>query len=103
MPGKGTNIGTLSKILKRKEPDSIKPIFSNINSISTKKIEIVITQNLEPLKIQINTPQNISYNFNSSSEKNILEQIIDSVLAHNMDIPEDFRTSLIKEMKHNTI
>lgn len=103
LPGKGTNIGTLSKILKKEVSYSVKSFFSNINSISTKNIEVVITQNIEPMKIQINTPQNISCDSNSPSGKDVLQNIFDSFLINNKDIPEDFRTSLIKEMEHNTI
>lgn len=103
LPGKGTNIGSLLKILKKDKQLLKNKIFDNINSIYTEKIEIVITQNIEPQKIEINTPQYISINPNFSYETNVLEHIINSFVLDNKDIPEDFRLSLTNDMKHNTI
>lgn len=105
IPGKGTNIGSLLKILK-KEQNSNKAT-QEIRSLSIEKVGIVITQNLEPQKIEINTHK---YFYSDKQSKNnssgytyILECIINSLIINNSDIPEDFRISLINDMKQNTI
>lgn len=106
IPGKGTNIGSLLQILK-KEQNTNKAITQNIRSLSIEKVRVVITQNLEPQKIEINTPKYFHSDKQSKSISSgysyILECIINSFIINNSDIPTDFRTSLINDMKQNTI
>jgi len=103
IPGKGTNIGSLLKSFKEQEKQNHKSIFANINSISIDRVGIIISQNLEPQKIEINITNSKQNPYNLTSDKNFMELVIDSLIIGNKDIPEDFRTSLINDMKQNTI
>jgi len=104
IPGRGTNIGSLLNILKKEQNTNI--TAQDIRSLSIEKVRIVITQNLEPQKIDINTPKYFyadKQSENVSGYTYIMECIINSLIINNPDIPADFRTSLISDIKQNTI
>ncbi|MGC8847022.1 MAG: hypothetical protein ACP5QY_14370, partial [Candidatus Hydrogenedens sp.] len=78
IPGKGTNIGSLLKILK-KELYSNVGMTRSIRSISIEKVRIVITQNLEPQKIKINTPKHFYFNKQSENVSSDYTYILECI------------------------
>ncbi len=105
LPNEGINIGILYHLIKKqeKQPD----MLDNIHSLVIDKVSVVISQNLEPQKIEINTSNQFSFNTNNLSKfdrtKNLLDFLIDTFLINQTEIPEDFRRSLINSKKLNTI
>jgi len=107
IPGKGTNIGTLFNSLQKQAQNKNCPFLLKTGSIKIDKVNIVITQNLEPQKYEINksnlfTPQE---RIDSDDFKaiDLLKQILTTYIIDNSNIPEDFRISLINDIKQNTI
>jgi len=107
IPGKGTNIGTLFNIFQEQAQNKKNSFLLRTDSIKIDKVNIIITQNLEPQKFEI-SKSNIftsqgKTGFDTFNGIDILKQIITTYIIDNTNIPEDFRKSLINDIKQNTI
>jgi len=107
IPGKGTNIGTLFNFLQKQAQNKKDLLLFEISSIKIDKINIIITQNLEPQKYEINKPSSFTLQERTDSDSlkgiDLLKQILTTYIIDNSNIPEDFRISLINDIKQNTI
>lgn len=98
IPQKGTNIGVLLKTFDEQKQKLKPPLLPNISFLSISKVQIIITQNIEPQIIEIKGQNTVNFdkiNYHKPlTEREIVQWLVDTFIAHNKDIPEDFRENL---------